>query len=115
MRLAEALKDLSACRITDLDPDGIEVETTPAYLSAENELSFMTLHGQLDLIFVPRGTEGYEDLKRDATTERVYGYEVAIPSTLDVIRMKDARGLPKDRIVVDVLREILAREPGKPG
>lgn len=109
-RLASALNALKARRITDLDPDGAKVKIDPGYLSQENEFAFMTDVGQLDIIFVPQGTSGYSDLTREATEESVFKEQVLIPSTIDVIRMKDARGLPKDRLVVDVLRKIMDRE-----
>ncbi len=109
-RLADALSALSAKRITDLEPDGVEVTISVDYLSRENEFAFMTPYGQLDIVFVPTGTQGYSDVRRESTLERVFKAEVWVPSTLDVIRMKDARGLPKDRLVVDVLRRILDEE-----
>jgi hypothetical protein len=109
-RLAEALVALKAKRATDLEPEGVEVTITVDYLSRENELAFVTNYGQLDVIFVPRGTRGHQDLKRESSLEEVFGSQVWVPSTLDVIRMKDARGLPKDRLVVDVLRKVLDRE-----
>lgn len=112
-RLAAALTTLKAKRITDLEPEGVDVTVTPEYLARENELSFMTPFGQLDIVFVPRGTRGYPDLRRQASLEQAFKTPVLIPSTEDVIRMKDARGLPKDLLVVDVLRKILSGETNR--
>jgi hypothetical protein len=108
-RLANALIELAAKRVTDLEPEGVDVVITADYLSKENELAFMTSAGPLDIVFVPRGTQGYDDLRREASTEAVFEERVRISSIDDVIRMKDARGMPKDRLVVDLLREIQER------
>ncbi|MFN2525529.1 MAG: hypothetical protein ABR505_04605 [Actinomycetota bacterium] len=112
-RLATALTSLGAKRITDLDPKGVAVEITPEYLAGENELAFMTPYGPLDIVFIPRGTTGYPDLRRAASLEEAFENRVLIPSAKDVIRMKDSRGLPKDRLVVEVLRKVLEREDKK--
>ena len=108
-KLARALTEMGAKRITDLEPDGVEVRITSEYLGGENELAFMTRHGPLDIVFVPRGTQGYEDLRREAALEPVFEESILIASIEDIIRMKDARGMPKDRVVVNLLREILER------
>lgn len=109
-KLANALRELRARRVTDLEPEGAKVEITPDYLAKGNEFAFATPYGRFDIIFVPLGTRGFADLKRDATNEEVFGYQVLVASTIDIIRMKDARGMPRDRLVVNVLREILDRE-----
>ncbi len=109
-RLTAALEEVHARRVADLVPEGELVSLSPNYLKAENELAFMTDFGRLDLIFVPMGTRGYTDLKVEATTEDVSGIPVMIASTEDIIRMKDARGLPKDRLAVDVLRQLKDRK-----
>ncbi len=109
-RLTTALEEVRARRVADLAPEGELVHIGPDYLKAENEFAFMTDFGRLDLVFVPMGTRGFEDLKVEATTEDVFGIPVRIASADDIIRMKDARGLPKDRLAVDVLRQLRARK-----
>lgn len=109
-RLARALNAMEAKRVTDLDPEGVDVNISPDYLRAENEIAFMTMWGPLDLVFIPRGTRGYEDLLEEAVGDYLSGNPVLFASRRDVIRMKDARGLPKDRIVVDLLRQVEERD-----
>jgi hypothetical protein len=105
-KLAAALTAMGAKRVTDLEPEGVEVDVTPEYLRAQNELAFMTQWGPLDLVFVPQGTRGYEDLVREAVRDDLLKSPVLFASRDDVIRMKDARGLLKDRLVVDLLRQV---------
>lgn len=105
-KLAGALKAMDARRVTDLEPEGVEVDITSEYLRSKNELAFMTTWGPLDLVFVPQGTRGYEDLAREAVRDDLFQRPVLLASKDDVIRMKDARGLLKDRLVVDLLRQV---------
>lgn len=109
-KLSSALDDMGAKRVTDLDPEGVEVEIKPEYLRSANEIAFMTRWGPLDLVFVPRGTGGYDDLLKEAVGDDLFQHPVLFASRSDVIRMKDARGLPKDRIVVDLLRQVEERD-----
>lgn len=111
-RLASALTELRARRVTDLDPEGVEVEITKSFLQSANELAFMTPFGPIDLVFVPMGTKGYEDLVREAVKDKLFDRPILVASRSDVVRMKDARGLPKDRLVVDLLRELEERDQG---
>jgi len=69
--------------------------------------NLVTDHGRLDLMFVPSGTAGYEDLSRDAVHLKILGVDVDVASLADVIRSKEAAGREKDRVVLPVLRRIL--------
>jgi len=86
-KLAAALTAMGAKRVTDLEPEGVEVDITPEYLRAQNELAFMTQWGPLDLVFVPQGTRGYEDLVREAVRDDLLKSPVLFASRDDVIRM----------------------------
>ena len=109
-KLSVTLNAMAAKRVTDLDPEGIEVDITPEYLRSSNEIAFMTRWGPLDLVFIPQGTQGYDDLLKEAVSDDLFEHPVLFASRSDVIRMKDARGLPKDRIVVDLLRQVEERD-----
>ena len=64
--------------------------------------------GDVDVAFQPAGTQGYPDLRRDATAAELYDVTVHIASLNDVIRSKQAANRPKDQRIVPTLREILA-------
>ena len=51
-------------------------------------LNLVTDYGNLDLSFVPAGTEGYEDLAKRALSVAVKGHTVPIGSLEDIIRSR---------------------------
>ncbi len=69
--------------------------------------------GDLDLTFVPDGTQGYDDLARDVVVMEVRGISVPVASLADVIRSKEAAGRPRDRAALPALRELLSRRLGE--
>ncbi len=60
-------------------------------------------------MFVPAGTQGYDDLRRDAVERTVGGTRVLLASLRDVIRMKRASNRAKDQIQVPALEATLER------
>lgn len=108
-RLSAALKDLGARIRTEDVPEGLPFDHDGKSLAAAGVWNLVTDHGDLDISFVPTGTEGYKDLRRDALQATAYGGVVAIASLADVIRSKQAANRPKDQRVLPTLREILAR------
>jgi hypothetical protein len=70
--------------------------------------------GPLDLVFVPSGTSGYEDLRRDALElDLGTAKTVLVASLRDVIRMKEAAFRVKDQAQLPALRrtlEVIRRE-----
>ena len=65
--------------------------------------------GPLDLVFVPPGTRGYDDLRRDAVEDVVGGTRVLLASLRDVIRMKRASNRLKDQAQIPALEATLER------
>jgi hypothetical protein len=65
--------------------------------------------GPLDLVFMPAGTGGYDDLRRDALEETVGGVRVFLASLRDIIRMKQASNRVKDQAQIPALRATLDR------
>lgn len=64
--------------------------------------------GDLDLCFVPAGTRGYDDLRREASRQRLgTGLSVPVASLRDVIRSKEAAGRDKDLAQLPLLRRTL--------
>lgn len=107
-RLSDALRELDA-RIRTADaPDGLPFSHTGSTLADVEVWNLTTAAGDLDVSFVPNGTDGFADLLRDATEVPVQGVEVRVASLADVIRSKQAANRPKDQRVLPTLREILA-------
>ncbi|MGH3733186.1 MAG: hypothetical protein ACRDVC_07415 [Acidimicrobiales bacterium] len=109
-RLAEALKELDGkLRVPDLDyplPIALDDRT----FDQGTTWTFVTKLGFLDVALLPDGTRGYDDLKRDATKERITDtLAISVASLADVIRSKEAAGREKDRAVLPILRQVLER------
>ena len=103
-RLAEALRQLQAKLRTPREPVDFPIEAD--YLAGVPSWTLVTPLGELDILFEPAGTRGYDDLKRDAV-EVMLGVPVLVASLADVIRMKQATGREKDQIQLPALRRTL--------
>ena len=113
-RLAAALGELNArLRLPNGQAQTVPIEAT--FLGSVDSWTLTTDAGDLDLVFVPAGTRGYDDLRADASEVDI-GPRVVIASLRDVIRMKEAAGRPKDVAQLPALRQTLevirARERG---
>lgn len=109
-RLADALTDLGALLRTATEPDGVPFPFDPALLESSNVWTMTTRLGDLDLVMVPAGTDGYTDLARDADELKVSTEPellVSVISLADVIRSKAATGRDKDRAALPLLRRTL--------
>ena len=65
--------------------------------------------GWVDVWFRPDGTEGYDDLIREASDARVGGLTVKVADIRDIIRSKTAAGRNKDLAAIDHLHELARR------
>src|SRR5262249_16522363 len=65
-RLAPALRDLTATLRTPTAPDGVAVPIEAATLATADNWTLTTRAGDLDLVFSPAGTTGYDDFRRAA-------------------------------------------------
>jgi len=109
-RLAAALRELEARLRTASDPAGVHFVVEPETLADANLWTLTMPAGDLDICFVPAGTSGYDDLRREASRESVgAGITVAVASLRDVIRSKEAAGRPKDLAQLPLLRQTLER------
>lgn len=108
-KLATALRELNARVRTDAEPGGVPFRCDGETLAASRAWNLTTDAGDLDVAFMPSGTRGYRDLRRDAIQVQLYGVTVRIASLSDVIRSKQAANRPKDQRMLSTLREILAR------
>lgn len=113
-RLSDALDELGASVRVDSVEGGLPFSHDAESLAAARTWNLLTDAGDLDIAIVPDGTEGYDDLVRDAVSVSVLGVRVRIASLADVIRSKQAANRPKDQRVLPVLREILASRYGDP-
>ena len=108
-RLSAALTEMDAkVRAAGVEP--VPFSHDAESLAAARIWNLTTKFGDFDITFVPAGTQGYEDLKRDATALSLGGNKVFVASLADIVRSKAAAGRDKDRRVLPVLRELLARE-----
>jgi hypothetical protein len=106
-RLAAALIDLDA-RLRLPDGTGLEIPIEPGYLAGNTAWTLATRFGVLDLVYQPAGTRGYDDLRRQAVELDIgIGRPVLVASLIDVIRMKEAAGRPKDLAALPALRQTL--------
>lgn len=109
-RLSAALDALQARVWSSLELDGLAFGHDAESLARVRVWNLVTDHGRLDISFKPSGTGGYEDLARDAVHLSILGAEIDVASLPDVVRSKEAVGREKDRLVLPVLRRILAGE-----
>lgn len=111
-RLANALRELDARVFTEGVPEGLDFDCSARTLARAGMWNLITSAGRLDLVFMPAGTEGYEDLVREAVEYKVFGIDLKAASLEDIIRSKEASDRLQDRQDVAVMREMLRRRPG---
>lgn len=106
-RLAAALRELDARLRVAGTPEGVPFPFDAGSLGGNEVWNLTTPHGDLDLIFEPPGTGGYEDLRRDAIVVDFGADEVRMASLVDVIRSKQASARAKDQAQLPALRQTL--------
>jgi hypothetical protein len=116
-RLAAALRSLGARIRTEGEPEGLSFNCSADFfrnLPPEAIVNMTTEAGDLDVTFCPSGTNGFDDLRRDAIDiEAADRLHVLVASLEDVIRSKEAAGRDKDRVAVPRLRRLLDRIRGE--
>lgn len=109
-RLSAALKELDAkVRAVELD-EPLAFDHDADSLAASRIWNLTTKYGDLDITQMPTGTQGYDDLKRDAVDMTVRGVHIQVASLADIVRSKEAAGRDKDRLALPVLRELVAMQ-----
>lgn len=111
--LSVALRELAAKVYTESVPEGLPFDCSASALARAPLWNLVTNAGRLDVAFVPSGTDGFEDLRRDAVRFEVFGVELLAASLADIVRSKEAADRPQDRQDVVVLREMLRRRGRK--
>ena len=109
-RLAAALRELRARIRTPDAPSGLPFTCDATFLSAiQVVLNLTTTFGDLDVSIVPSGTEGFDDLRRQAIEILLAGHRISVAALSDVIRSKEAANRPKDQAALPTLRLLLRR------
>jgi hypothetical protein len=109
-RLKTALERLNARRA---DGTALALDDAPA---REPVLELETSAGELKIVFEPRGTRGYDDLRRGASREPLgHGLRPQVASVGDHARMLSALGREQDARPLRTLRRLaeLERELGR--
>ena len=109
-RLATALRQLNARIHVAGIPEGLPFEVDARTLRRADIWNLTTDAGRLDVIFKPLGTEGYDDLSRDAVRFHIEGAAISVASIADIIRCKLASDRPQDRADIPVLEALLKRQ-----
>jgi hypothetical protein len=105
-RLVPALQELDAKLRTPTEPVAFPIDAK--MIAGVQSWTLATSEGALDLVFVPAGTGGYEDLHREALTlDLGTGSPTLVASVRDVIRMKEAANRLKDQAQLPALRRTL--------
>ena len=112
-RVAAAVEELDAgfrvdpARYPDgyRPPDGIDWRTFRNQIS----IAFATRHGNFDVVLLPDGTKGYEEIIATATREMLPGTAIVVPvaSAEMILHSKNAADRSKDHAVLDRMREAL--------
>ncbi|HEX9724583.1 MAG TPA: hypothetical protein VGC53_09925 [Vicinamibacteria bacterium] len=105
--LAAALEEMNARIRTSDSPEGVGFPRDASFLGGVEVLNLVTRYGDLDLMFLPSGTEGFSELAPRAVEMTIRGSKVAVASLEDVIRTKEAANRPKDQRMLPVLRRLL--------
>ena len=104
--LVAALEDLGAQLRTE--SGGVAFPIDPKMLAGAEMWMLTTRAGDLDLVFEPPGTRGYDDLRRSAVElDLGSGAPVLVAALPDVIRSKEASNREKDRVQLPALRRTL--------
>ena len=109
-RLAVLLRDLHA-RLRGVD-DEVPLILDQRTLQAGSSFTFSTDLGDIDILAVPAGVSGFDELARSAETVDLDGITVLVATLDDLIRMKRAAGRAKDRAEVEIL-SALREERGR--
>jgi hypothetical protein len=108
-RLAGALAELEAAIRVPNEP-AIALPSDARLLASAQIWNLTTRYGNLDITTQPSGTEGYEDLHRNAGARPVAtGLQIDVASLKDIIRSKTAAGRAKDLATLPQLRAVLER------
>ena len=105
-RLAEVLQRVEA-RLRGVDAD-LPFLLDAKTLAAGSNFTFTTTLGDIDILAIPSGVDGFEELAASAERVDLETVEILMASLEDLIRMKEAAARPKDLKEIDILEAIQA-------
>lgn len=103
-RLARVLHDLDAVYV---DPAGRVIRPDIDRLRGGGHHLLRTRYGRLDALGSVGADQGFEDLQQESRTRNVHGLPISVLTLEALIATKESAGRPKDRAVLDLLRETL--------
>lgn len=106
-RLAGSLRSLGAT-LRGAPPD-LPFILDAKTLEEGGNFTFDTALGSLDVLAYPSGSPAYEQLTAAASVVSLQGFRVRVASLDHLIRMKEAAGRPKDKLMASEYR-VLADE-----
>lgn len=105
-RLAGALREVGARLRVAGEPGGVSFDVSGETMAGAEIWNLQTDLGDLDVNFLPAGTGGFADLRRDARSISLGEITVVVASLDDVIRSKRAAGRPKDQAALPMLEAL---------
>lgn len=96
--------------VNALQEIGVRLRGAPAALpflldvkTIENgsNFTFVTPHGDFDILGHADGMPDYEELRAEASTREILGFEIRVASIDHLIAMKRASNRPKDKLMVE--------------
>jgi hypothetical protein len=105
-RLAAVLGELNAVYV---DPGGRNIHPTVHHLEGGGPHLLRTRHGRLDVMGSIGNARAYPDLVPRSRVRMVRSLEIQVLCLETLIASKEAADRPKDRAVLDLLRETLAQ------
>ena len=112
-RLATVLRDLHA-RLRGVDED-VAFVLDGRTLLAGADFTFVTDVGDVDVLALPAGVNGYDELAAGAESVDLDGVSVLVASLDDLMRMKRSTGRAKDRAELEILAAIADERSGDGG
>lgn len=99
VRLVDALREIGV-RLRGAPPD------LPFLLDAKtiengSNFTFVTRHGDFDILGHADGMPGYDELKAEAPVREILGLAIRVASIDHLIAMKRAANRPKDKLMVE--------------
>jgi hypothetical protein len=109
--LAIALRELGATLRGA--PAGLPFQLDARTIALGDSFTFDTTAGALDCLGTPAGTQGYDDLMRNASEMDINGVPAFVASIDDLLRMKRTAARVKDRAAIDLLEALKAEQNRK--